>query len=249
MKLFLILLGVCLLWITLAQSCMRMRTSDSVAIKNFSEKNVKLRTYNFTSGGHNIHYVATGSDTLPTLIFIHGSPGSWDAFADYLKDSLLLLHYRMISIDRPGFGYSDYGDAMSLNAQIPLLADLLKHIENGKPMCLIGHSLGGPAVVKLAGEYPELPVTNLVILAGSVDPSEEKPENWRSTLDRTPLRWLVPGAMRPSNAELLLFKKDVDDLASDFPKVKCNVLIMHGDKDDFVPPGNAIYSQNHLVNA
>ena len=116
-------------------------------------------------------------------------------------------------------------------------------------MALIGHSLGGPMVVKLAAENPELPITNLVVLAGSVDPAEEKPEAWRVPLDRTFLRYLIPGAMRPSNAELLLFKDDVYGLANDFPKVTCHVLIMHGDVDDFVPPGNAVYLKNHLTNA
>jgi pimeloyl-ACP methyl ester carboxylesterase len=94
-----------------------------------------------------------------------------------------------------------------------------------------------------------LPVTNLVILAGSVDPSEEKPESWRSTLDRTPLRYLIPGAMRPSNAELLFFKEDVEAIPGDLKKVTCRVLIMHGDKDTFVPPGNATFAQQNLTNA
>jgi pimeloyl-ACP methyl ester carboxylesterase len=114
---------------------------------------------------------------------------------------------------------------------------------------LIGHSLGGPAIVKIAGEHHELPITNLVMLAGAVDPSEEKPESWRITLDRTPLRYFIPGAMRPSNAELLLFKQDVEDMPEDLKNVTCRVLIMHGDIDTFVPPGNALYAQKHLINA
>ena len=116
-------------------------------------------------------------------------------------------------------------------------------------MCLIGHSLGGPVIVKLAAENHDVPITNLVMLAGAVDPSEEKPENWRVTLDRTPLRYLVPGAMRPSNAELLMFKQDVETMPADLSKVTCRVLIMQGEKDDLVPPGNAVYAQKHLIHA
>ena len=55
--------------------------------------------------------------------------------------------------------------------------------------------------------------------------------------------------MRPSNAELLLFKQDVDDILDDLNKVTCRVLIMHGDKDTFVPPGNALFAQQNLTNA
>jgi pimeloyl-ACP methyl ester carboxylesterase len=58
--------------------------------------------------GHNLHYIETGNAQKPTLI-LHGSPGSWNAFKEYLQDTTLLKKYRMIAIDRPGFGYSDFG--------------------------------------------------------------------------------------------------------------------------------------------
>ncbi|WP_460996415.1 alpha/beta fold hydrolase [Spirosoma harenae] len=52
-------------------------------------------------------YVSIGAADKPTLVFVHGSPGSWNAFASYLKDSLFLEHYRMVSLDRPGFEDSE----------------------------------------------------------------------------------------------------------------------------------------------
>ena len=249
MKLLIILSVICFCWLVFAQSCMRMRTSDTDALKHFTKSNAPFKEEYFKINGHTIHYIVTGSDTLPTLVFIHGSPGSWAAFAAYLIVSSLRQKYRMISIDRPGFGYSDYGKALNLTDQAALLSETLKHIQNGKPLCLAGHSLGGPMVVKLAADSKDLPITNLVILAGSVDPSEEKPENWRITLDRTPLRYLVPGALMPSNTELLYFKQDVDDMPEDLENVTCRVLIMHGDVDNFVPPGNALFAQKHLTHA
>lgn len=228
---------------------MKFRTSDSLAAEDFRKKTIPFKAVYDTINKHSIHYTISGIDTLPTLFFIHGSPGSWNAFEDYMKDSALLLHYRIISIDRPGFGYSEFGKAMNLRMQCSIMAQVIKDVANGKPVALIGHSLGGPAVVKITAEHPELPITNLVILAGSVDPSEEKPESWRATLDRTPLRYMIPGAMRPSNAELLFFKQEVQDMPADLAKINCRVLIMHGDKDTFVPPGNASFAQQHLTNA
>lgn len=228
---------------------MLMRTSDGEAKVDFAKRNIKFQSEYYKIKNRTIHYVITGNDTLPTIVFIHGSPGSWDAFKRYLEDSALQRHYRMISIDRPGFGYSDFGDALNLNEQASLIGIILKHIQNGKPVCLVGHSLAGPLIMKLAANNAALPITNLVMLAGSVDPSEEKPETWRSTLDRTPLRYFIPGAMRPSNAELLLFKQDVYETSKDMQRVTCCVLIMHGDKDDFVPPGNALFAQKNLTHA
>ncbi len=228
---------------------MRMRISDTDAKAEFNKHAVSFKADYYKINKRTIHYVVTGKDELPTLVFIHGSPGSWNAYEEYLKDSALQQHYRMVSVDRPGFGYSDFGDAINLSAQALLLSEVLKKIQNGKPICLIGHSLGGPLIIKLAVQNPALPITNLVMLAGAVDPAEEKPESWRITLDRTPLRYLIPGAMRPSNAELLLFKQDVNDTPHDLQKVTCRVLIMHGEKDDFVPPGNAIFAQKNLTRA
>ena len=147
---------------------MRMRTTDSEALEDFTKNKAPFKSEYYKIESNTLHYVVTGSDNLPTLFFVHGSPGSWDAFAEYMKDSALRQHYRMISVDRPGFGYSDFGHALNLDQQGLLLSDLLKHIQNGKPICLIGHSLGGPMVVKLAADNKDFPITNLVILAGSV---------------------------------------------------------------------------------
>lgn len=250
MRIFVTLAVISFFWILFAQSCMKFRTSDSLAKAQFEEKSIPFKGEYFKAGNTTLHYVEASRDSsLPLLIFVHGSPGSWDAFEPYLKDSALLLHYSIISIDRPGFGYSDFGKAQNLNQQSKEISLLLHHLNNGKPLCLVGHSLGGPMVVKLVADNPELPINNLVILAGSVDPSEEKPEGWRNTLDRTPLRYLLPGAMRPSNAELLMFKQDVDEMPEALSKITCKVLIMQGRKDTFVPPGNATYAQQHLTRA
>lgn len=232
-----------------AQFIFSFRTSDKDAVATFKTAQVAFKTVYLHIKDRTMHYVVAGKDSLPTIIFIHGSPGSWDAFEDYLLDTDLLKHYRLISVDRPGFGYSDYGDALGFTQQGILLSDVLDTVKNGKPMALVGHSLGGPMVIKLAAENPGLPIKNVVVLAGSVDPAEEGAEKWRGIIDKFPLRYFIPGAMRPSNDELELFKKDVLSLADDFPRVTCNVILMHGDSDQLVPPANALYSKAHLTNA
>lgn len=239
---------ILIVWLIMAQSCMKFKISDSKAKEAFKQAGVTLTTVTVSVGEKNIHYAKTGNDSLPTIIFVHGSPGSWDAFARYMQDTALLAKYRMISIDRPGFGLSDYGIAEPMAKQAALIEPVIKQLQNGKPMYLAGHSLGGPVVVWLAGDNPEL-YSGIVLLSASVDPAEEKPEKWRGVLDNTPLRFFVPGALRPSNSELKFFKKDINELQSRFPKIKCKVFIVHGTKDTFVPAGNAAYAEKKLVNA
>jgi len=227
----------------------QLRISDSKAEKEFAKHHASFKSEYYNIQNRTLHYVVTGKDSFPTLIFIHGSPGNWDVFKEYLLDSSLQQHYRMISVDRPGFGYSDFGKAMNLDDQSSLISEALEHIQNGKPICLVGYSFGGPLVIKLTAVNHNLPVTNVITLAGAFDPSQEKSENWLITLDRTPLRYFLPGATRASNAELLLFKHDVEELPGDLHKVTCKVLIMHGTKDDVVPVGNSIFAYKNLTNA
>ena len=237
-----------ILWLIMAQSCMKFKISDSKAKEDFKKAGVELTTVMIKVDGRNMHYVKTGYDTLPTIVFVHGSPGSWDAFAQYLQDKDLLSKYRMISIDRPGFGESDYGDAENMQRQAELINPLFKQFNNGKPVYLAGHSLGGPMIVWLAADNPGM-FSGLVLLAASVDPAEEKSEWWRYMLKGGVMRYFLPGAMRPSNVELVHFKKDVYALKDKFPLVKCKVFIVHGTKDTFVPVGNAAYAEKNLVNA
>ena len=249
MKRTFIILGFILaVWVILAQSCMQFRISDNDAKKKFSDAGVALYTETVTVDGFNMHYVKTGNDSFPTLFFVHGSPGSWEAFSRYLEDKDLLAKYRMISVDRPGFGDSEFGNAKNLNDQSRLISPLLSLTKNSKPVYIIGHSLGGPMAIRLAADNPQF-FSGIVLLAGSVDPAEEKPEKWRPILYRTPLKFLVPGAMRPSNEELWYLKNDLLLLKKDFSKIDCRVYIIHGDKDNLVPVGNAAYAKEMLVNA
>ncbi len=248
MKTFIIIGIILMLWLILAQSCMSFRMTDAEAKEKFKAKGVDVVINTIIVNKRHLHYLKTGSDNLPTIVFIHGTPGSWDAFETYLEDSLLLQKFRLISIDRPGFGNSDYGKPLNLAEQSVIISPLFDYIKNGRPVYLVGHSLGGPMVVKLAADNPGK-IAALVLLAGSNDPAQEKPEKWRPVLYKTPLTYFVPGAMRPSNEELWYLKKDLVYLKADFPKITCPVYIVHGLKDDMVPPANIDYDKKMLVNA
>jgi pimeloyl-ACP methyl ester carboxylesterase len=239
---------ILIVWIVLAQSCMTMREGDDKAKMEFEKSGVELTTATILVDGKHLHYVLTGNDSLPTLFFVHGTPGSWDAFTRYLKDKDLLKRFRMVSIDRPGFGHSDYGTPEHLARQSEIISPLFKILDNHKPMFIAGHSLGGPMVVKLAADNPST-FSGMVIISGSIDPAEEKPEKWRPFLFKTPLNYFVPGAMRPSNEELWFLKKDLVALKPDFSKITCPVFFIHGARDTWVPPGNVEYGKKLLTGA
>src|SRR5260221_4568744 len=93
----------------------KTRWSDSKAYSVFKQKNVPLTLHDTVVNGHHLHYAETGNKDLPTLVFIHGSPGSWFHYMKYLWDTSLLKKFRMVAIDRPGFRFIDYGNSMHLN--------------------------------------------------------------------------------------------------------------------------------------
>jgi len=235
-------------YVAFCQSCMLMRTSASATKEHFKKAGVKYIDSTATISGNPIHYIETGMPGNPTLFFIHGSPGSWNAYKKYLTDTLLLKKYRMIAIDRPGFGYSDFGKAEDLQTQSKWITAFIKTIGNGKPLVLVGHSLGGPVVTKLATENPSW-YKHLVILAGSVDPNAEKPEEWRRYIMLKPFRFLIPGALRPANDELWYLKKDLLDMQPDLKKITSDVTIIHGTKDPLVPFSNVAFMNAAFVNA
>jgi pimeloyl-ACP methyl ester carboxylesterase len=244
----LIIVGILLMWVLIAPGCMTFRLSDEKAQAMFARKGLELKTNTIKVNGKDIHYAMVGNDSLPTLVFLHGSPSAWNAFLTYMQDPELLFHFRMVSIDRPGFGFSDFGYALPLDEQSKLLMPVIQEIRNNKPVYLAGHSLGGPLVVKMAADAPDL-FAGIMLISGSVDPELEPKEPWRFFMENVPFRYFLPGSFRPSNTELVYFKKDVIALVPDFAKVKCKVYLVHGDKDTWVPPGNVEFAKLKLVNA
>ncbi len=235
-------------WMIICQFIMQFRERDDYLKNKFKEKGIDLFTATVKIGDHDIHYGKTGTDSASTLFFIHGTPGSLNDFGMYLADSELTRHYRLISVDRPGFGYSDFGNTMDLEHQAKLISLLIDSLSNNKPVYLIGHSLAGPLVIKLAAMKTST-VGGILVLAGSTDPSQEPARWWRPIITYSPLRWMIPTALRYSNEEQYWLKDDLVKLKDDFPGVTCRVHIFHGDNDDLVPAANAGYTKKMLVNS
>jgi len=247
-KKYYILILLFIAYVVFAQSCMRMRISDKEAKQAFDSSHISLETATIKIDGKDFHYVHTGNDSLPRIVFIHGSPGSWDAYKAFLRDTTLLNHFSMYAIDRFGFGYSNFGKAEPLNVHTNGIISFIRKIANNKPIYLVGHSYGGPCVVDIASNYPN-EIAGITVLAGSVSPYLENPEKWRLVFMFAPIAPLVPGALKPSNIELWMLKNDLKRLEPQIKNLSCKVLIIHGNKDRLVPYANMKYMEEKMVNA
>jgi pimeloyl-ACP methyl ester carboxylesterase len=235
-------------YLIFCQSCMTMRMTKKETKTFFESSKTSYVDQTVSIEDYKIHYIQTGNEKAPTLFFVHGSPGSWDAFKKYLKDTLLLQKYRMIAIDRPGFGYSNFRDPKNLPIQSNRIESFIKTIDNQQPIVLVGHSMGGPVIAKLAVNNPRL-YSHLVILAGAIDPAAEKPEKWRAVFNAAPLKYLIPGALLPSNKELWWLKEDLIMMKPKLKNIRSKINIIHGTKDPLVPYSNVGFMQKEFVNA
>jgi len=236
-------------WILLAQCfIMRNRWSDNKAYGVFKSKDIPLTIFDTVINQRHLHYAVCGGDSLPTLVFIHGSPGSWMNYMKFMWDADMRKKFRIVAIDRPGFGYSDFGKAIHLQEQCKIIMPVLQKLKSNQQMFLVGHSMGGPMVVKLAADDPTL-FSTIVIVAGALDINQEAKETWRKIMNVRPMYWLLPGAFGPSNTELLYLKKDLLPLQNDFKNITCKVLFVHGDADTWVPIKNIAFGKKMMVNA
>lgn len=192
-----------------------------------------------------LSYLQAGHPTAPRLILVHGTPGSASGWSEYLANPPPGAD--VVALDRPGFGDSGPDGAVtSLEAQAAAVFALFP--TDGRRVVLLGHSLGGPIVARVAAEHPDR-VAAVVLLAASLDPALEKinPMQWVGTW--TAVRWALPRAIRNANAELIALKPQLESLARLLPKIAAPVLIVHGTKDDLVPVANVPFMQARLMGA
>ena len=232
-------------------SCLTFKVSQKEIDKKFMGYKLKPVQHQINVQDVKMNYAEIGSDSLPVAFFVHGSPGSWGGFIDFMKDTVLLKKVKMVAVDRIGFGNSDFGNAeKSLVVQSDLLKPIVaKYKKSGKKIILIGHSLGGPMIARMAMDYPEL-VDNLIIVAGSIAPNLEPNEKWfRIPMDFIPISILIPASFRASNHEILYLKPELEKMLPLWKNIHQPVIVIQGGKDMFVSPKNADFAEKMLVNA
>jgi pimeloyl-ACP methyl ester carboxylesterase len=244
-----LLLAFCIFFLVTCQmEFLKFRKNDEkqrAFLDAKGQENVTIDIYE--ADGARIHFTKTGDESLPLVLMVHGSPGSSSAMLDYLGDTALTRHAQVAAPDRPGFGYSQFGVAEgSLKRQALMLKPLLERAGNRKKI-LVGHSYGGPVIVRMAMDYPDL-VDGLIIVAGSVAPELEPHYWWQHPLNWKLIRWMLPPAFRVSNQEILPLQDELASILPLWPAVRCPVTVIQGTSDNLVDPRNAAFARRLLVN-
>lgn len=241
------LLGIFII-IQIVGGLTEVRMSKGQVKAYFAESGQKPVINRYRFADRTINYAEAGSKELPTVIFIHGAPGSWTSFINFLADSLLLNHAHLIAVDRPGHGHSDFGDpVVSIREQARLLKSLID--KSNKPVLLVGHSLGGAVAARVAMDYPDL-IDALILVAPSIDPGLEPDDGWWRQPFTTPyLSWILPVSWSVANVEIYHLKEELMQMMPLWKDVKMPVTIIQGLNDELVPPGNVDFAKKMLTNS
>lgn len=230
---------------------LRMRKTDREIKAFLGPYQVHVRFDTIKVSGRDIVVLHTskGEAKSDAMIFVHGSPGSMDAFLDYMADTSLLRKADLVTYDRPGFGNSGFGRSEpSLSRQADMILGLMDSLAYQR-YWLVGHSYGAPVLVLAAMRDPEK-VAGMSLIAGSVSPGlEPKSSSWRKWIDLPLLRTILPISMRVSNEELMPLKQDLVMMEDDWDRLTMPVSIIHGTKDVLVPYENADYAADKSSNA
>jgi pimeloyl-ACP methyl ester carboxylesterase len=239
-----------IIFFQLSTSCMSFRLSQKEVDEHFLGQKYKPTQHQITVNDRTINYAEIGNDSLPVVVFVHGSPGSWSGWEGFFKDSVLLQKVKMLAVDRPGFGYSGLGKAeKTLTEQSKYLKPIVgQYKKQNRKVILVGHSLGGPMIARMAMDYPEL-IDKLIFVAASNAPELEPARWYRFIGDFFLFRYLIPKSFRASNREILHLKPELEKMLPLWEKIQQKSIVIQGDKDIFVPYQNAEFTRKMLKNA
>lgn len=178
-----------------------------------------------------------------SVVFVHGTPGSWGTFSRYFEDKSFIENVQLYSIDRPGWGASGYlgkSFPVSLSDQSRLIEPILAQIwkdNNQEKMIVVGHSLGGSLVPKLAVDYPNY-IKGVIVLAGDLDPELSEARWFNTVLDWVP-NVLLPDMWQNSNNEVIAIRPSLEHLQKAFSTITMPITVLQGTEDTLVRPGSA----------
>ncbi|ANH59359.1 alpha/beta fold hydrolase [Dokdonia donghaensis] len=241
------------IWVILSfTSCttLQWRASDKEILKTFSSEQIPTKISYFKIDSLNLKIrfqtVEVGDNDI-NLVFLHGSPSSLSAWSRYLNDSTLYNNANLHAIDRPGYGYSNFGDAItSIEQQATIINNLLQY-HNIDNVIAIGSSYGGPLAARLAITNPA--IKGVIMISPAIDPDNEQ-RIWQSDFTQFWLtRWLVPTGYRVAGDEKTVHAAELLRIAGDWSKLTIPVIHIHGDKDDLVPYENINYTKRVFLNS
>lgn len=230
----------------------QFRRSDEELNQFYSRNNIQASIAYYQAGGRTLRYVKVGEEekSKGTLLFLHGSPGSMSFYSGRFKDQDITGKFNIFAVDRPGYGYSGFGDPEpSIQKQAEMMRALLDSVHKAQhPVIIVGSSYGAAIACRLTMDHPNL-VDGLVLTGPAIGPGLEKYFWFTGIIEFPAIRWFIPRMFRSANTEKVHHRKELEKMLPHWMKIQVPVIYVQGEKDDIVDTANAGFARKHLENA
>ncbi len=195
------------------------------------------------------------------VLFLHGWASNFKVFEKFLDS--LTGHYRVLSLDLPGFGESgEPGGPWSVGDYTDFVLKFLRRFDIDKAV-LMGHSFGGRVIIKLAGQAkPPLEIPKIILIdSAGIKPEKSLKAKARQTLYKAVRTFISAKFVERRWPELLenwrrknaskdylaasplmrqvLVKTVNEDLRAHLPLIAAPTLLIWGENDAATPPSDA----------
>mgnify|MGYP002377470624 FL=1 len=184
---------------------------------------------------------------MEPIVLLHDSLGCVDTWREFPKALSLRTRRNVVAYDRLGFGRSSARTSLPSKKFVTEEAEIylplvLKALSIQK-FSLFGHSVGGSIAIVAAARMPEL-CLNVITESAQAFVEDRTREGIRAAKDNFKNTDVFARLQKyhGANAKWVLdawtevwLSKDFANwsLEKDLPKVKCPLLVIHGDKDEF----------------
>lgn len=203
----------------------------------------------FDIDGHQFQVVESGDRSKQLVLFIHGTPGSWEGYSEYLRMPSLASRAHLMAMDRPGFGKSNEGTWLPpFQEQASILIKLRELNHSALPIIIVGHSLGGSIAYRMAVDFPD-DISGMVVISAPVDPGLSKRRWYNLLASYAVISWMLPDSLIKANREMNLLQGDLLALEPMLPEIRSNVTVIQGREDKLVKFGNLGFAEEKLTQA
>jgi pimeloyl-ACP methyl ester carboxylesterase len=196
-----------------------------------------------------IHHAVVGDSSKPLLLIVHGAPGAWYSSMLLLDNPDLQKNFHMVSVDRIGFGKSNYGvSEPSLQMHVKYLEKIVKKYNKGGKIYIMGSSYGAPIAASFAMQHSDL-VEELYLVSPVIDPSTEK-VFWFSYIGKLGLvANFLPEYLNVAGDEKFAHRRQLKRLRAHWSEITCKTYVFMGKKDWMADLANLDFARKMLVNA
>jgi pimeloyl-ACP methyl ester carboxylesterase len=250
LRVLIIMVGLFIIACLVFDHYVQFRRSDEELSTIYRERNIDASIHYYTSHGRTLRYVRANDDQQATLLMLHGSPGSISYYGGRFNDSIIKKTFHCIAVDRPGYGYSGFGDPEpSIQKQAAMIRPLLDSLQEvRRPIIIVAGSYGASVACRMAMDYPHL-VDGLVLTGPALGPGLEVYFWFTPVIEHWALRWFIPRLFKSANTEKYHHKRELEKMLPLWKNIRVPVVYIQGVHDNIVDTANAGFARQMLVNA